>query len=276
MALRRHRLPRFWLVATLSLVAAGVGSALWWEKQLPRRLEAAAARGDLEACLRYGEQMAALRWLSGGGQDAQAGCRRTQAEQLWSRSEWTGAIALQRKLAQSPVALDSDRERLVVWEDQLRNQAVERFREGDLDRSLALLEPLGVAGNADGDALGDTFREIWNRNQLDHDRGDRLVREERWWEALAAINRLDHPWWQNRAADLRRRAEAGIEASREAEEALHTHGDGPSDAVPAEELDPVVQRHLAAGMDAWQAFEAGCRELGGRIEEFGPESACRR
>ena len=45
MAIRRHRLPRFWLVLTLGLVTAGVGGAYWWEQQLPNRLAQAAAQG---------------------------------------------------------------------------------------------------------------------------------------------------------------------------------------------------------------------------------------
>ena len=67
MALRRHRLPRFWLGLTLGLVACGIGVTYWWEQQLPQRLEQAARSGDLEACLRYSEQLEALQhWASGG------------------------------------------------------------------------------------------------------------------------------------------------------------------------------------------------------------------
>jgi len=220
--------------------------------------------------------MAALRWLSGEGVDEKARCRRAQAQRLWERSDWSSAIALQHKLAASEAATNADQERLVTWEDQLRSQAVQRFRDGDLAGSLALLEPLGIAGNADGDALGDTLREVWQRNRVDYERGDRLVGEERWWEALAAINSLDHPGWQKRSITLRQQAEAGIEASREKEEMLHTHGEVPADSVPPDELDLVVRRYLSNGLGAWQAFEEGCRELGGRVEEFGPESACRR
>ena len=29
-------------------------------------------------------------------------------------------------------------------------------------------------------------------------------------------------------------------------------------------------------MDDWQAFSTACRELGGRVVEAGPETACRR
>jgi hypothetical protein len=37
-----------------------------------------------------------------------------------------------------------------------------------------------------------------------------------------------------------------------------------------------VQRRIAAGAEEWQAFEKACLELGGRIVEAGPESACQR
>ena len=29
-------------------------------------------------------------------------------------------------------------------------------------------------------------------------------------------------------------------------------------------------------MDDWQAFSSACKELGGRVVEAGPETACRR
>ncbi|MFS6828393.1 hypothetical protein [Cyanobium sp. ATX-6F1] len=63
MAIRRHRLPRFWLALTLGLVSGAVLAAHWWETQLPDRLERAARTGKLDDCLRYSEQLAALRWL---------------------------------------------------------------------------------------------------------------------------------------------------------------------------------------------------------------------
>ena len=63
MALRRHTLPRYWLGLTLGGVALLCGAARLWEQQLPLRLREAARRGDLDACLRYSEQLAALRWL---------------------------------------------------------------------------------------------------------------------------------------------------------------------------------------------------------------------
>ena len=37
-----------------------------------------------------------------------------------------------------------------------------------------------------------------------------------------------------------------------------------------------MQRRISAGMDEWQAFQEACKELGGRVVEAGPESACQR
>jgi hypothetical protein len=37
-----------------------------------------------------------------------------------------------------------------------------------------------------------------------------------------------------------------------------------------------VQQRIAAGMDEWQAFQEACRELGGKVVEAGPESACQQ
>ena len=81
---------------TLGLVAAGVGSAYWWEKQLPAQLQRAAEQGRLDDCLQYGEQLAALRWLGGKAPLEQGRCRRLKAQELWRRGEWADALKLTR------------------------------------------------------------------------------------------------------------------------------------------------------------------------------------
>ena len=138
MALRRHRLPRFWLGLTLGLVACGIGATYWWEQQLPQRLEQAARSGDLEACLRYSEQLEALRWLGGQAPAEQGSCRRRKAAQLWQQERWGEALQLQLQLVNSLAGSEADRERLLVWQQNLQQRAMTRFQEGDLPAALKL------------------------------------------------------------------------------------------------------------------------------------------
>ena len=107
MALRRP-LPRFWLIATLGGVLALCGTAYWWEQQLPKRLENAAAAGDLDACLRYGEQLAALRWLGTEAPLEQAFCRRRQAQLSWEAGNTGKALELQTQLVNSAVGSQAE------------------------------------------------------------------------------------------------------------------------------------------------------------------------
>ena len=128
MAIRRHRLPRFWLVLTLGLVAAGVGTAYWWEKQLPGRLERAAKQGRLDDCLRYGEQLAALRWLGGKAPLEQGRCRRLKAEELWRQGDWAEALKLQLQLVNSGTSTPADQQQLLSWQQQLETRALNFYR----------------------------------------------------------------------------------------------------------------------------------------------------
>lgn len=277
MALRRH-LPRLWLIATLSGVAGLCGVAYWWEQQLPDRLRDAASRGDFEACLRYGEQLAALRWLAQDAPTEQAICRRRQAELAWDAGDSAKALQLQSQLVISEVGSatqrQEDRERLSQWRKQLQDRALEQFRAGDLDAALATLQPLELKGQRPGSQLSDSLRETWNRNRIDHERLKSKVERQQWWEALSVLNQLDHPWWQTHALPLRQEVEQAIQSLRDEQE-HHSHGTLPAHTVDAERLNAAVEDRLASGMDPWSAFVAGCSDLGGVLVEEGPESLCK-
>lgn len=276
MALRRHRLPRFWLAFTLGPVLLLVGLVYWWERQLPARIQQAVEAGRLEDCLRYGDQLSALSWLPGGVPQEQGRCRRQRAQQLWQGDRWEEALKLQRQLVQSPAGEPADRQRLNAWQETLRDQAISRFRAGDLEGALRRLEPIAVSSASGGrGGLADELRQIWERNRLQLQRAERLSRQARWWEALDALNRIDHPWWRQRSAAVRDRVQKGV-ASLEARHKEHdVHGALPH-SVDMARLDGLVQRRIAAGMEEWKAFEESCRELGGRVVEAGPDSACQR
>lgn len=279
MALRRHTLPRFWLGLTLGGVALLCGVAYWWEQQLPQRLRDAAQRGDLEACLRYGQQLAALRWLGQRAPAEQASCRRRQAELAWEQGERSQALRLQEQLVNSGIGSSSeqqqDRQRLMRWRDQLRNQALLSFREGNIEGAIALLEPVEQGDGRPGTRLSDSLLETWNRNRMNHELLLELVKKRKWWEALSRLNQLDHPWWQDKALPQRQQVEAAIDALRDREE-HHSHGELPAHTVPQAKLNAAVQQRISMGMDPWQAFIAGCADVGGAVVEEGPESLCRR
>lgn len=277
MAIRRHRLPRFWLVITLGLVAGGVGAAYWWEKQLPGQLERAAQAGRLDDCLRYSEQLAALRWLGGKAPMEQGRCRRLKAAELWRQGQWAEALRLQLQLVNSGASSAGDQRLLVDWQQQLEARALELYAQGDLNGALKVLANLHADRNAEGTALGDNLREGWTRNKLQKERAVALIAQQRWWEALDALNRIDHPWWKRHTQTERQQVTQGIEGLRSADERQHnSHGGELESNVPADQLDALVNQKIAQGMDDWEAFTSACRDLGGKVVEAGPESACRR
>lgn len=280
MGLRRHRLPRIWLGVTLGLLASGVAGAYWWEQQLPSKIEQAARRGDLDACLRHSSQLEAFRWLGGTTPGEQGSCRRSKALLLWSQQRWGEALQMQLQLVNSLAGSKGDERRLITWQTELQQRALRLYRNGDLAGALALLELMGENRRADRTSLGDRLRQGWTRNRLQFERARGLVAQRRWWEALDALNRLDHPWWEKRASGLQSQVERAIS------QLDHDHGgqgNGGQDAhgplphmVPEAQLDAEVRKRLARGENDWAAFEAACRSLGGKVVEAGPETACQR
>ncbi|QNJ16098.1 hypothetical protein SynA1840_00546 [Synechococcus sp. A18-40] len=268
-------LLQLWVVGTLTLVLGVAAVALWWERQLPRQLRHAINSEDWSQCLEVTEQMAALRWLGEGAPQEQAHCRRQRAAQFWNNGDQASALMLQRQLVQSRQADAKDLEQLQVWRQELRELAMQRFRAGELETAITLLQPLDRAPSSSSNRFSDSLRETWNRNRLEAERLDQLVQQERWWEALDSHNRLDHPWWQAQTQPQRRMVEQAIARIGDSQE-HHQHGDARSDVISGSELNRAVQQQLDLGLEPWQAFEVGCRILGGQVEEDGPESFCRR
>ena len=153
LALRHHRLPRYWLGLTLGLVAVGVGGVHWWEQQLPLKLQGAARAGRLDACIRYADQLAALRWLGGRAPQDQGLCRRRKAAQLWEQGQWSAAMKLQLQLVNSGASQPPDQQQLVQWHRQLETRALGLFQQGDLKGALVLLAAINADHRSDGAAL---------------------------------------------------------------------------------------------------------------------------
>ena len=276
LAAPRHLLLRLWGLGTLGLVLAIATGAYWWEKQLPEQLQSAIAANDYASCIRTSEQLAALRWLGDGAPEEQALCREKRAEQLWNQGDPIAALALQQQLVASGHGdLELHRETLQRWRQALMDQAVGLFRQGELQQALELLAPLQGHARSQISQLRATLMEIWNRNQVEQRRLVQLVEQERWWEALDSLNKLDHPWWQQQAHATRLRVENAIQALDEAQE-HQQHPTVHADVISGDELDAAVEDQLRQGLDPWTAFSSGCSHRGGRVEEDGPESFCRR
>ena len=273
---RQQLLLQLWGVGTLGLVLAIATGAYWWEQQLPERLQSALAANDYEACIHTSEQLASLRWLGEGAPEEQALCRQKQAEHLWEQGDSIAALTLQQQLVASGHGdLALHRKTLERWRQALMDQAIALFREGDLQQALALLDPLKGSARSSISQLSATLMEIWNRNQLEQRRLVQLVEQERWWEALDSLNKLDHPWWQQQASATRQEVESAIQALDEAQQ-HQQHPAVRADVISGDRLDAAVEDQLLQGLDPWTAFSMGCSDLGGRVEEDGPESFCRR
>ena len=245
--MQRHLL-QLWVLATLSMVLAIAGGAFWWEKQLPAHLRTAIANQDYEGCIRASDQLAALQWLGQSAPAELALCRQRHAEELWTQGATHQALDLQYKLVVSKQGdLDKHRATLNQWQQAIQERAIRLFRQGHLEPSLALLKPLELQQREPIRDLRKTFQEIWNRNSVEHTRLGRLVQQERWWEALDSLNRLDHPWWQSKAEVLKKRIEtslAGFDSGTE----HNQHAEEPSDVISGEELEQAVQRQLIQGI----------------------------
>ena len=154
----------------------------------------------------------------------------------------------------------------------LRQEALRRFNQGDPEGAVTALATLGQTNPTEAAALQEALRSNWNRNRLEAARAERLAARGQWWEALDALNRLDHPWWQRHTQALRSRVEQKAMAL-EQDHDHHSHGPAPQ-GVPIERLEAEIQKRLQRGLPQWQAFTEACGAVGGQVDEGGPEVNC--
>jgi len=267
---RVHR----WVGLPVLAFALGM-TVLWaWKQQLTRQLRAASADQQLERCLQLERRLQALEWVPSPPALDAGRCRREAAERLWGAKKPQLALRLQQELVRSNAATSDDIQQLQRWKAEVQRSALRSFDQGDLPRALALLRLSDTSGSDPGvAAMTAQLRQIWEKNKADLGRAEAMAAKQRWWEALSALNSLNHPYWRDESQPLRKSVEKSLAKVEKAR--VDTHGPLPY-AVPREKLDALVRRRLEAGVPDWQAFGEACRALGGRVVDGGPEARCER
>jgi hypothetical protein len=269
---------RLWLLGSLGGFLLLAGLLGWWQRQLPARLQKAASTGRLEDCVRLGRQLGALQTLQPAQQSLVEGCLRRQARRRWEQGQWWAALDLQRRLIARSADPVVEGQQLQRWRQQLRQQVLELYRRRGLDAAQGLLLASGESRFPDGQELRDSLREHWAANRYALAAARSAAADSHWWDALNQLNHIDHPWWQLQAATLRHRVQAAITdlRQRQQDEDSHRGGHSTGEAVDPRQLDGRIRTLIGQGLSDWAAFQRACDDLGGRIVEDGPESACLR
>ena len=147
----------------------------------------------------------------------------------------------------SPQQKEQDQRQLKLWRDELRDQALTQFRAGNLDEAMTMLRPLEKHDGRPGSRLSESLKESWNRNRLQLEQLREFVNQDQWWEALSALNQLDHPWWQRQAEPIRQEVEQAIDDLRDQKE-HHSHGALPAHTVARDLLNEATLNKVRHGL----------------------------
>ena len=269
----------------LQLVAAAATAVLvlkavihgWQHQVAQQRFQRSVKEEDHGACVAAGEQLTRLRPLELAEARQLAHCRRLLATDYWATGEHQRALDLLERLIGSPQMAAADQLQLSQWVGQRKDLAIEHYRQGDLSTAVALLRQLSDLQEPQRDSLIESLEIRWTLNRQLHEQAGQLRAEERWWEALDAINRLDHPWWRAQTEPLQAEVVAATQAlTGQGVAGRDSHNGRVRHNVPLSELDRRIRLHLTRRADDWQAYVQACHELGGVVVDYGPESACRR
>jgi hypothetical protein len=248
----------------------------WWQQLLPARLRQAAQAKHFDACLRLGRQLGALRSLQPEEEALLEQCLQSRAKRSWEQGLWWAALDQQRRLVRrsgNPLAADRQ---LQQWRRDIRTRVLQRFGRGERDQALSLLSSSGETRYPDGLQLQANLRENWANNRYLLEQAAAAAKQKNWWQAMDQLNQLDHPWWKQQSQPLRQRVDAGIAALQQRKQQKDSHGPLPGEPPSDAALDVEVRRQIGLGINELAAFEAACRQLGGKVKEDGPESNCER
>ncbi len=248
-------------------------TVLWaWKQHLTRQLRTASADLQLERCLQLERRLQPLEWVPSPPAEDAGRCRREAAQRLWGAKKPDLALRLQQELVLSKSATSDDIQQLGQWKTSLQRSALKAFDQGSLERSLSLLRLSDTTGRDPGvAAMSSQLRQIWGTNKAHMDRAETMAAQGKWWDALSALNAIQHPFWRERGRALRKQVEQRI--AKLEQRRVDIHGPLPY-TIPQKKLDALVRRQVEAGVPDWQAFRQSCRALGGRVVEKGPEATC--
>jgi hypothetical protein len=250
-------------------------TVLWaWKHHLTRELRTASADQQLERCLQLERRLQLLEWVPSPPAPDSGRCRREAAQRLWGAKQTDLALRLQQELVRSKGSTSDDLQQLQQWKAEVQRSALRAFDQGELERALALLRLSDTSGGDPGvAAMSAQLRQIWGTNKADLERAEAMAARNKWWEALSALNSINHPFWREQSQPVRTRVEKKLSKVEQAR--VDSHGPLPY-AIPKQKLDALVRRRVEAGVPDWQAFREACRALGGRVVDGGPEATCER
>ena len=250
-------------------------TVLWaWKHHLPRELRTASADQQLARCLQLERRLQLLEWVPSPPAPDSGRCRREAAQRLWGAKQTDLALRLQQELVRSKGSTSDDLQQLQQWKAEVQRSALRAFDQGELERALALLRLSDTSGGDPGvAAMSAQLRQIWGTNKADLERAEAMAARNKWWEALSALNSINHPFWREQSQPVRTRVEKKLSKVEQAR--VDSHGPLPY-AIPKQKLDALVRRRVEAGVPDWQAFREACRALGGRVVDGGPEATCER
>lgn len=272
--LLRRLLQLMAVAATVVLVLKAVIHG--WHQLTQQRFQRAVTDEDHAACVASGEQLVHLRPLQLAEATQLAHCRRILANDYWVTGEHQKALDLLERLIDSPQVVAADQVQLSEWVRQRKDRAIEHYRQGELSTAVALLREFSDLQDPNRDTLIESLQIRWNLNRQLHEQAMQLRAEERWWEALDAVNQLDHPWWRAHAKPLQDEIVTATQALAVQGLGRDGHDGRVRHNVPVADLDRRVRLHLTRSGDAWHAYVQACRELGGVVVNYGPESVCHR
>jgi soluble cytochrome b562 len=238
-------------------------------------------QGDYAQCVDQGRTLSDQSPFYNEAQTLIQRCQLAQAEALAANNQIPQAIAILLDYPTDSPEFAKAKSLMDQWSQQILDQAAQQFQAGEWDKAQATLQslPLKAPATAVVQGLQTQWQAEWQQNETLVKAAQTALEKGEWQVAQESLAKVSAtPYWQKKVEPLQKQAETG------ASEAIAAEPEPPlveEVSTPAPITEEFKQRwqslfdtYVGEGMAEGDAGELACKNMGGIMEDRGPEIIC--
>ncbi|MEM9568738.1 MAG: serine/threonine-protein kinase, partial [Cyanobacteria bacterium P01_E01_bin.34] len=182
-------------------------------------LTAALQGADYSACIEAAQAISPFSPIHIDSRDILGDCQLAYARQQAQSGHMRDAIATAHQVPHGATTYTTAQAEILNWSDRILELAAERYRQGELDKAIAMADAIPNYSPARATArrtIGD-WRQEWQRDERRFQQAQQAFERGEWNSALSATEKISSIYWQTRAASISEQSNARLQPAPQPE-----------------------------------------------------------